>query len=344
MDLVFSGHCMAINMISNFTGTGKSSIMSFKQRLLQHSALGSSEPRDIWLTELILCILAVTLHKTVVFHWIEKMTVATLSRTLVALDWITGQDYVGRFYAKRSWPSYCHCMGIDWLEIWFWGEEPSFKTKINILCKIQCFKPMFFGRFFLGETRWHPPSPYPMRGTKIKTLTSLSSYCLAFSLSTTTTSYCTYNLARTEMYMFLINNLFLIPGPDFYDIPIPGKIRNSPCHARWCHTTAWHSSCSPPPAATWRGRKCPCSSSTHGDVMVITEWRIVKLPRLRVSITPGVAVWTHSGFAVCTVHIYCTVHWLWVYSRLVISPDHYRRCSSNQGKIWDRLTNVHSDS
>ena len=99
MDLVFSGHCMAINMISNFTGTGKSSIMSFKQRLLQHSALGSSEPRDIWLTELILCILAVTLHKTVVFHWIEKMTVATLSRTLVALDWITGQDYVGRFYA-----------------------------------------------------------------------------------------------------------------------------------------------------------------------------------------------------------------------------------------------------
>ena len=102
MDLVFSGHCMAINMISNFTGTGKSSIMSFKQRFLQHSALGSSEPRDIWLTELILCILAVTLHKTVVFHWIEKMTVATLSRTLVALDWITGQDYVGRFYAKRS--------------------------------------------------------------------------------------------------------------------------------------------------------------------------------------------------------------------------------------------------
>ena len=35
---------------------------------LFHSALGSS---DMWLTELILCVLAVTLHKTVVFDWIK---------------------------------------------------------------------------------------------------------------------------------------------------------------------------------------------------------------------------------------------------------------------------------
>ena len=45
----------------------------------------------------------------------------------------------------------------------------------------------------------------------------LSYYCLAFSLSTTTS----YNLARTEMFMFLINNLFLIPWPRYLWHPHP---------------------------------------------------------------------------------------------------------------------------
>lgn len=37
------------------------------QHPFRHSALGSSEPRHLLLTELILCVLAVILHKTVVF-------------------------------------------------------------------------------------------------------------------------------------------------------------------------------------------------------------------------------------------------------------------------------------
>ena len=53
---------------------------------------------------------------------------------------------------------------------------------------------------------------------------------------------------------------------------------------------------------------------------------------LRGSVTSGVAVCTHLGAAVCTVHMYCTVHFT-LYSHLVISqgPHQYRRRSSNQG-------------
>ena len=62
-----SGHyCMATYIYSNFT------IMAFKQPLIYHSAFLSFEPRDILLiTELLLFVDAVTLHQTVVFHWIK---------------------------------------------------------------------------------------------------------------------------------------------------------------------------------------------------------------------------------------------------------------------------------
>ena len=71
-----------------------------------HLALGSFEPRDMWLTELIVCVLAVTLHRTVVFYWIEKITVVTILGTLVT--WDQGGGGGGNQACLRSLAWHCN--------------------------------------------------------------------------------------------------------------------------------------------------------------------------------------------------------------------------------------------
>ena len=66
--------------------------------------------------------------------------------------------------------------------------------------------------------------------SNIKTLASLSCYCLAFFLSTTNS----YFLARKEMSMFLINILFLIRDISC-NIAIFGKSMDSPLSLALLH-------------------------------------------------------------------------------------------------------------
>ena len=83
---------------------------------------------------------------------------------------------------------------------------------------------------------WHEiflPLPKRWTGSKIKkTLASLSCYCLAFFLSTTNS----YFLARKEMFMFLINIIFLIRDIS-HNITSPPSVKLWTLHSPWPYCT-----------------------------------------------------------------------------------------------------------
>ena len=85
------------------------------QHPFRHSALGSSEPRHMLLTELILCVLAVILHKTVVFdrknnssllcwgQWQPGIRVAVV----VVIRLVSGR-------CNTAWHSFCPTPTTSW--------------------------------------------------------------------------------------------------------------------------------------------------------------------------------------------------------------------------------------